>query len=104
MPKNYMSDENFEMLIQSIKEGADFDKEGTDLSNYRVTIPPTIDVKKIRSRLNMTQSKFAETFGFSIKSVQFWEQGRRTPEASARAFLKLIGRAPEFVVEILKAA
>jgi|APTNR8051073442_1049403.scaffolds.fasta_scaffold02192_12 putative transcriptional regulator len=106
MPKNYMSDKNFDLLLQSIAEGKAFRDGTADKSKYRVTVvvPKTIDVKAIRSRLEMTQIDFAATFGFSLKSVQFWEQGRRIPEASARAFLKLIDKAPEFVLETLKAA
>lgn len=106
MAKNYMSDENFDLLLKSIKEGKEFREGTSDKSKYRVTIvvPETIDVKAIRTSLEMTQSDFALTFGFSLKSVQFWEQGRRLPEASARAFLKLIEKAPQFVLETLKAA
>lgn len=68
---------------------------------YKVHIPPEIDVKSIRRRLHMTQAKFANAFGFSIDAVKHWEGGRRTPEASARAFLTVIARNPEAVIRAL---
>ncbi|MEK7660427.1 MAG: transcriptional regulator [Pseudomonadota bacterium] len=106
MPKNFMSEKNFDLLLQSIQEGKDFRDGTADKSKYRVTVvvPKAIDVKAIRSRLDLSQVDFSTTFGFSLKSVQFWVQGRRLPEASARAFLKLIDKAPEFVLETLSAA
>ena len=40
-------------------------------------------------------------FGFSIDAVKHWECGRRTPEASARAFLTVIAKNPEAVMAAL---
>jgi putative transcriptional regulator len=53
-------------------------------TGYRVTLPAEVNVKAIRKRLNMTQSRFSDTFGFSLDAVKYWEGGRRTPESSAR--------------------
>jgi putative transcriptional regulator len=70
-------------------------------AGYRVTLPAEIDVKSIRKRLKMTQARFSDTFGFSLDAVKHWEGGRRTPEASARAFLTVIARNPNAVIEAL---
>ncbi len=70
-------------------------------SGYRVTLPAEVDVKAIRKRLNMTQSRFSDTFGFSVDAVKHWEGGRRTPESSARAFLTVIARDPKAVISAL---
>jgi hypothetical protein len=66
-----------------------------------VTLPAEGNVKAIRKRLNMTQSRFSDTFGFSLDAVKHWEGGRRTLESSARAFLTVIDRAPEAVISAL---
>lgn len=71
---------------------------------YKVTLPAEVDVKSIRKRLKMTQSRFSNTFGFSLDAVKHWEGGRRTPEASARAFLTVIARNPSAVIEALHPA
>jgi putative transcriptional regulator len=68
---------------------------------FKVTIPDAIDVKEIRSRLNMTQLAFSSSFGFSLDAVKHWEGGRRTPEAPIRAFLTVIARDPKAVLDAL---
>jgi putative transcriptional regulator len=72
--------------------------EGT---GYKVSVPAEIDVKAIRKKLKMTQSRFSDTFGFSLDAVKHWEGGRRTPESSARAFLTVIARNPNAVIAAL---
>jgi putative transcriptional regulator len=72
-----------------------------ETTGYRVTLPAEVDVKAIRKRLNMTQSRFSDTFGFSLDAVKHWEGGRRTPESSARAFLMVIARDPKAVISAL---
>lgn len=67
----------------------------------KVHLPENLDVKGIRSKLHMTQAGFANTFGFSVDAVRHWESGRRTPEASARAFLTVIAHDPKTVIEAL---
>jgi putative transcriptional regulator len=71
---------------------------------YKVKVPAEVDVKIIRKKLNMTQSRFSDTFGFSLDAVKHWEGGRRTPESSARAFLTVIARNPQAVIKALHPA
>lgn len=70
-------------------------------AGYRVSVPAEVDVKSIRKGLKMTQSRFSDTFGFSLDAVKHWEGGRRTPESSARAFLTVIAKNPGAVIEAL---
>jgi len=72
-----------------------------ETAGYKVNLPAKVDVKKIRKRLNMTQARFSDTFGFSLDAVKHWEGGRRTPESSARAFLTVIAKNPAAVVAAL---
>ena len=64
-------------------------------------VPDEPDVKAIRTRLGLTQADFAMRFGFDLRSVENWEQGRRRPERPARAFLRVIEREPEAVIRAL---
>ena len=73
-------------------------------AGYKVTVPPTIDVKSIRKGLKMTQAAFSASFGFSLDTVKHWEGGRRTPEIPARAYLTVIERNPSAVLEALHSA
>jgi len=68
---------------------------------YRVHVPDTIDVKKIRTRLGLSQEAFAATYGFALSAVRDWEQGRRRPERSARILLKIVQTDPEAVTRAL---
>ncbi len=63
-----------------------------------------IDVGAIRRRLNMTQKEFAVSFGFPLKTLQNWEQVVREPDGPARAYLIVIDRKPEVVLEALRTA
>lgn len=47
------------------------------------------DVKRIRAKLELSQSRFADVLGVSVRTVQDWEQGRNTPGAPAAALLEL---------------
>jgi putative transcriptional regulator len=72
-----------------------------ETAGYKVNLPAEVDVKGIRKRLKMTQSRFSDTFGFSLDAVKHWEGGRRTPESSARAFLTVIAQNPSAVIAAL---
>ena len=59
--------------------------------------PTYVDVRKVRERLEMTQERFAATFGISVGTLRGWELGRRRPEGPARVLLTVIEREPEAV-------
>jgi transcriptional regulator with XRE-family HTH domain len=54
---------------------------------YVVHVPVTIDVKAIREKVRMSQDEFARQYGFSKRSLEQWEQGRRTLPARHALFL-----------------
>jgi putative transcriptional regulator len=76
-----------------------------DHSRARVTlyhVPQSIDVKKLRERLGMSQPEFALKFGFSLGTLRQWEQGRRSPEGPARVLLTVISHSPAAVKKALE--
>jgi putative transcriptional regulator len=76
--------------------------DGTaDKRRYKVHVPEKMDVKKIRTRLGLSQEAFAETYGFALSAVRDWEQGRRRPERSARILLKIVEKEPDAVTRAL---
>ena len=52
-----------------------------------------------RTRLRLSQDKFAELLGISVKTLHNWEQGRRKPTGAARVLLRVASRHPEVVLE-----
>ncbi len=91
--------------FDKIKAGLDDAKaflEGTaDEKRYRIRVPARVDVRKIRTRLGLSQERFAATYGFAVSAVRDWEQGRRQPERSARILLKIVEKDPEAVTRAL---
>jgi putative transcriptional regulator len=65
-------------------------------------VPQSIDVKKLRERLGMSQPEFALKFGFSLGTLRQWEQGRRSPEGPARVLLTVISHSPSAVKKALE--
>jgi putative transcriptional regulator len=89
----------FEELMSGLDEVQAFlagEKKG-----FKAHVPEEVNVKSIRSKLNMTQSRFSETFGFSLDAIKHWEGGRRTPEAPARTLLTVIEKNPAAVITAL---
>src|SRR2546425_4096776 len=42
---------------------------------------PQVDVRKLRSKMGLSQTQFAARFGFSLDSIQTWEQAIGSPKA-----------------------
>jgi putative transcriptional regulator len=91
-------------IRRGLEEALAFAKGEADVRKYRVHIPYEIDVRRIRTKLGMTQTQFSREFGLSVDTLRHWEQGRRMPDGPARAYLHVIDRAPKAVQKALKAA
>lgn len=61
----------------------------------------TPQVRVIRRALGLSQEDFATRFHIPIGTLRDWEQGRKDPDAAARAYLVVIGRNPTAVSEAL---
>ena len=70
----------------------------------KLFVPPEIDVKAIRAKLELSQDDFAAYFGFSINQIRDWEQRRARPLGGVRAYLMLINKNPDMVRQLLKEA
>ncbi len=77
--------------------------EAMQRQGMRVHVPETVDVKAIRRAIGLSQTRFAERFGFDLSSIRNWEQGRRRPEGPARVLLMVIKHNPQAVWDALAA-
>jgi putative transcriptional regulator len=59
----------------------------------RVTQVPVNQAAEVRAKLGLSQSAFSRLLGVSTRTVQDWEQGRRSPNGAAQT---LIGVAAEY--------
>ncbi len=77
---------------------------GTDDELAKIGLHRIVNAHRLRRRLGMTQEAFAETFRIPVGTLRDWEQGRKIPDATARAYLTVIAKNPEAVAEWLRAA
>jgi putative transcriptional regulator len=67
----------------------------------RIVLPDEVDVKLIRTKARMSQAQFARAFCINPRTLQEWEQGRRKPDATTRAYLAVIAKKREAVLDAL---
>jgi putative transcriptional regulator len=58
------------------------------------------DVAETRKKTGLSQVRFAQLLGVSVRTLQDWEQGRRTPSGAARTLLAIAARNPEALVGV----
>jgi len=92
-----------ERLIESMRQANQWAR-GEKVPGMRVHIPDAYDVRKMRTRMKLSQKEFAARFGFSLDSIQNWEQGRRIPDGPARTLLAVIAHEPKAVERALRSA
>jgi putative transcriptional regulator len=89
-------------ILRGLGDAVEFAKGNkTRTRVHAVVIPDRVDVKAIRRRTGMSQSQFADFYGFKLTAVQAWEQGRRRPERTARILLAIIEKNPSVVHDTL---
>ena len=88
-------------LEQSAKEILAHVKGDAQLPTRRIVLPDEVDVKRIRKKARMSQAQFARAFCINPRTLQEWEQGRRKPDATTRAYLAVIAKNREAVLDAL---
>ena len=58
------------------------------------------DVGAIREKTGLSQARFAELLGVSVRTLQDWEQGRRAPSGAARTLLLIADRDPKALLKV----
>ena len=89
----------FDDLVQSLKEAQAISK-GEAKASRRIEVAPP-DAKAVREKIGLTQDEFAKLMRVSIKTLQNWEQQRRTPSGPAAALLKIVSAAPDVAIKSL---
>ena len=89
--------------FQELHEGLQAAIEHAKGNNSKVKLhkPHSVDVKKLRSSLNMTQHEFSAMFGIALGTLRHWEQGDREPKGPALVLLNVVEKNPTAVINAL---
>ena len=88
-------------IIESMQEALSIARGSMPKDAYRIHIPAVVNVKEIRAQMGLSQTGFASRFGLSLHALRNWEQGKRLPDPAARAYLRVIEKAPDAVMNAL---
>ncbi len=94
-----MKKQMFEELLGSVREAGAI-LRGRQKPSRR-TVFRSSGVRVIRERTSLSQSEFAQLIGVSVKTLQNWEQDRRSPTGPAAALLSIIEHDPALAVKAI---
>ena len=84
-------------IWQEVLDGVKEIKAG---GGKRIPAEPASPIVRARLKSGLTQEQFAGLLGVSKRTLEQWEQGRRTPSGAAKTLLKVAELHPEMLREI----
>ncbi len=79
-------------LFDEIREGLEAWRDRPDALPRRELSAP--DVKAVREQFGLSQSQMAAFLNVSKRTLENWEQGRRTPTGPAQTLLRIMELEP----------
>lgn len=80
-----------ELLLESVKQM----KQGQFTRTHNM-----VNAEQARAKTGLSQKDFAQLLGVSVRTLQAWEQGRRTPSKGALTLLKIADKHPQILLSI----
>ena len=96
-----MEKERFDDLLRSIDEMKAHRRGERDLPAGNIHFVGEPDPRQIRARMGLSQEDFAHLLGISVRTLQNWEQGRRSPTGPAMKLLQIAARHPKILLEMV---
>ncbi len=72
-------------------------KKGNIGGMETVELSPVVEA---RQKTGLSQSRFAELLGVSVRTLQDWEQGRRKPSRAAMSLIQIAKLRPDVLHEV----
>jgi putative transcriptional regulator len=102
--KKRLTDESVEAFESSLDLAAELRRSVKEMiarKGAKVEVSP---VASARIKSGLSQSQFAELLGVSVRTLQEWEQGRRSPSRAAKTLISIAERRPDVLREVAKEA
>ena len=96
-----MNKKLFAELVESMTQMNEIAR-GARAPSRKFHVEP-LAIKELRSKLGLSQPKFAALLHVDVGTLRNWEQGRREPTGPAKALLTAISRDPTHVLKALSA-
>jgi putative transcriptional regulator len=91
-------------IIEGLEQAVAWTRGENDKVQVTLVQVPKVNVRKIRTKMGLSQAQFATKFGFPPATLRNWEQGRSRPDAPTRVLLAVIAKHPEAVEDVLRKA
>jgi len=105
MKKQSVSESILKGLSQAVQYEAGNKSAGRTVTIAIAPLPKMsrLKIKQIRENLHLSQRRFADVLGVSVKTVEAWESGRNKPAGSSVRLLQIIEKQPKVVGEFAAA-
>lgn len=90
----------YEELKEGLEEMVAIEKDAKEPARVHRVFTKD-DIKALREKAGVSQREFAAMLGVSNRTLQEWEQGRRTPTGPAMNLLRVYEANPETVTAAL---
>ena len=97
-----MDNKLFNELKSNLKKAIHIAKGRASPKTINVMVTPA-QINAVRRKTGMSQAVFARTLHLSLDTVKGWEQGKRSPDAAASNYLRMIQADPGFVQKTVAA-
>jgi putative transcriptional regulator len=102
--KKPLTDEALDSFESSLDIAAELRRSVKEMiakKGAKVAVSPVVSA---RIKSGLSQSQFAGLLGVSVRTLQEWEQGRRSPSRAAKTLISIAEMRPEVLREVAAAA
>jgi putative transcriptional regulator len=102
--KKPLTDEALDSFESSLDIAAELRRSVKEMIAKKGTKVEVSPVVSARIKSGLSQSQFAGLLGVSVRTLQEWEQGRRSPSRAAKTLISIAEIRPEVLREVAAAA